>query len=219
MYQLRRNIHKNMALQSDYNSGHEFECVGVESVTLNDVDRLVVMYGSMSKLRRVEYYIKNNMMLPALLLIVEQVYLNIAKQQPLTNYQQCYQADGGELSEDSKKKISFKLKGRVFSDDHKRRIAEGNRNRVYSEVTRRKIGMVSRSRVHSQTTKDKIALKSKCIDHDKNIYRFTHVKTGEVFVGTRNAFRTKHEYSHDGVRNIIRGKYKTYPVWTVDIIN
>jgi hypothetical protein len=218
MYQLRRNIHKNVDLQYDYNNGHKFECIVIESVTLNDTDRLLMMYENMNKLRRVEYYIKNDMILPALLLIVEQLYLNIAKQHPDTNYQQCYQADGGELSMETKNKISIKLKGRTFSDEHKRRIGESNRNRVYSELTRRKIGLASSNRVHSQYTKDKIAEKVKQINHDKNIYRFTRVKTGEVFIGTRNDFRNKYAYSHDGVRNIIRGKYKTYPVWTVDIV-
>lgn len=218
-YELRRNCHKNVRLQSDYNRGDEFEYVMVESITLNDVDRLMKMYGDMGKLRRVEYYIKNDMMLPAILLIAEQLYLDIAKQHSDTNYQQCYQADGGELSEESRNKISESLKGRVFSDQHRAKIGEANKGRVYSEVTRRKIGVASSNRTHSQITKDKIAEKSRCIDHDKNIYKFTHVKSGEVFIGSRNSFRIKYEYSHDGVRKIIRGRFKTYPVWTVELVN
>lgn len=218
-YQLRRSCHKNIMLQNDYNRGDEFEYMVIESITLNDIDRCMKMYGGMCKLRRVEYYIKNGMMLPAILLIAEQMYLDIAKKQRETNYQQCYQADGGELSDESRRKISESLKGREFSDEHKQRIGEANRNRVYSEVTRRKIGMASSNRTHSQITKDKIAEKSKCIDHDKNIYRFTHVKSGEVFIGSRNSFRIKYEYSHDGVRKIIRGRFKTYPVWIAELVN
>lgn len=218
-YELSHNCHKNVRLQNDYNRGDTFEYMIIESITLNDIDRCMKMYGVMNKLRRVEYYIKNNMMLPAILLIAEQLYLDIAKQQPDTNYQQCYQADGGELSDESRKKISESLKGRVFSDQHRAKIGEANKGRVYSEVTRRKIGVASSNRTHSQTTKDKIAEKSKHLDHDKNIYRFIHIKTKEEFIGTRNQFRNKYDYSHDGVRNIIRGKYKTYPVWSADIVS
>lgn len=217
-YELKHNKHKNVKMQSDWNKGDVFEFVIVEEIKLSDKDKLLQRYINMNALRRVDYYIEKDMILPAILLIAEQHYLDIAKHQVDTNYQRCYQADGGELTYISKQKISKALKGRKFSEEHKQKIAYANTKRIYSEVTRRKIGDFSKQRVHSEMTKRKISLSSKNVDHDKNIYRFTHIKTMEQYIGTRNQFRNKYNYSHSGLRNIIRGKYKTYPVWKVDVI-
>lgn len=52
----------------------------------------------------------------------------------------------GGHSEESKKKISEKLKGRTFSPEHRAKIAEANRNRVISDETRYKLGNGNRGK-------------------------------------------------------------------------
>ncbi len=218
---LRKCKHRNNKLQTVWNEYGEdcFEFNVIEYIDCSDGDRVIGEYkNDGGNIRRVEYYLNRGMILNALLLIEEQKYLNIARVDG-NSYQQCYKADGGECSDSTKKLISNSLKGRVFSDEHRRKIGEANRNRIYSDDTRRKIGQSSSNRTHSQITKDKIAEKCKLIDHDKTIYKFINNKTKEEFIGTRNGFRFKYSYSHDGVRKIIRGKYKTYPVWSVQILS
>jgi hypothetical protein len=218
-YNLKRNLHKNLELQCDYNRGYGFEYSVVELVSEDMWEEVYNEYSiSGRKVRRVDYYLNNGMMLPAMLLMVEQKYLDIVNESRSNTYQQCFKADGGECSLSTRKKISDSLTGRKLSENHRRKIGESNRNRIVSDETRRKIGEYSKLRKHSDETITKISDGAKCVNHDKNIYKFTHIKTGEVFVGTRNSFRSKYQYSHDGVRNIIRGKYKTYPVWNVIIV-
>lgn len=214
-YQLSHDCHKN-TMQTDWNKGDVFEHIVVESITMDDAEQLLQRYRTMKPMCRVDHYLNNNMILPAILLIAEQRYLTVAKEHPETNYQQCYVADGGELTDQTKKKISDSLKGRTFSDVHRKKISLGNSNRIITDITKKKIGEYSKLRRHTESTKSKISSAAQHIDHDKTEYQFTNVKSGDIFVGTRNQFRKKYEYSHSGVRKIIRGKYKTYPVWVAE---
>lgn len=214
--QLNKHHHINCPLTHDWHKhgSESFDFVIVEVITLNDSERLLEVYKkSNRKLRRVDHYLSKNMLLPAILLISEQGYLDIAAQDKSTNYQQCYQADGGMITEETRQKISASLKGRKLSAYHRERLRLSNIGRFYSEETRKKIGSYSKNRVHTDETKQKISEKSKLICHDKTVYEFTNVKTGEVFVGTRNDFRAKIGYTHHGIANIVKGKTKTHPKW------
>ncbi len=63
----------------------------------------------------------------------------------------------GGHSEESKKKISKKLKGREFTKEHKYKISIGNKNRIITEEHRRNLGNGNRGKKQSQEWKQKLS--------------------------------------------------------------
>ena len=67
---------------------------------------------------------------------------------------------GISYSEETKRKISEKLKGRIFSDETKHRMSEsqkGKHNITHSEETKRKISEANKGHIVSEETKRKIS--------------------------------------------------------------
>lgn len=63
---------------------------------------------------------------------------------------------GKERSEETKRKLSEKLKGRNLSEEHKRNIGKAGKGRIHSEETKRKIGEGNKGKTASEEHKRKI---------------------------------------------------------------
>lgn len=63
---------------------------------------------------------------------------------------------GKKRSEETKRKLSEKLKGRNLSEEHKRNIGEAGKGRTHSEETKRKIGEGNKGKTASEEHKRKI---------------------------------------------------------------
>jgi hypothetical protein len=64
----------------------------------------------------------------------------------------------GPHSDEHKKKLSDKLKGRVFSEEHRKKISDKLKGRVFSEEHRKNIGRASKGRMHSNESKLKMRI-------------------------------------------------------------
>lgn len=60
-------------------------------------------------------------------------------------------------TEETRKKCSKALKGRVFSEEHKRKIGTANKGKVASEETRRKISKGNKGKFVSEETRKKLS--------------------------------------------------------------
>ncbi|MGL5074978.1 MAG: NUMOD3 domain-containing DNA-binding protein [Waterburya sp.] len=113
-------------------------------------------------------------------------------------------ASGCKRSEETKKKLSNSLKGRIITKEHRLKVGLANKRRVISEVTRKKISNFQKGKRISIEHRMKISRAKKGLrfseEHcrkiseskrglknsfaDKKIYTFVH-KNGDVFLGTR----------------------------------
>lgn len=172
---------------------------------------------------------------------VEQKYLDICAVTPSEAYNLNYAPDGGRPSEESIRKISQKLKGRVFTEEHKQRIGQAMVGRPYSDETRAKIGRYAATRTHSEETRRKIGKAS--LGHrlsdasklkmslagigrhdnggnrnprfDSTIREFIRPESGERFKGTRFDFTNKFRLSAGMVGHMIKGMRETVKGWCI----
>ncbi len=75
------------------------------------------------------------------LLIIEQKYLDIAKIEQNKCYNLCFSSDRKEITDETKKKISKSLKGRIFTEEHKRKIGIAHKGKLISKVTKKKMSL------------------------------------------------------------------------------
>ena len=163
----------------------------------------------------------------------EQVYLDICAANPSEAYNANYAPDGGRPSEESIRKISQKLKGRVFTEEHKRKIGQAMVGRPYSQETREKIGRYSATRVHSAETRRKIGVASlghklsdevkarigasnigkHNVPRDKVVRMFRNQRTGEIFEGIRHTLVERFGLDSASVSNLIHGKIMSVKGW------
>lgn len=59
-------------------------------------------------------------------------------------------------TEETKRKIADRARGRKLSDEHKSKLAESARNRQHSEETKQKIGLARLGRTHTEESKQKM---------------------------------------------------------------
>lgn len=113
--ELMNNRHQNTKLQHAWNKhGYEsFEWIIVEELSFN-----------VSK--------KD-------LLTIEQKYLDIAKNEQDKCYNLCFDATGGELSEESKKKIGLAHKGKRLTEEHKQKLRLAKLGKKLSQSHRENI--------------------------------------------------------------------------------
>ena len=112
------------------------------------------------------------------LIEVEQKYLDIAKMETNKCYNQNFLADRLVFTNEIRKKISDKLKGKIVSKNTRKKIS----------ITNKKIMGEMRERFM-----------------DKNIHKFYNESTGESFTGTSFHFRLKYNLSVYSVRKLVRG--------------
>lgn len=64
---------------------------------------------------------------------------------------------GKKHSEESKRKIGEKLKGRILSVEHKQKLSEANKGKTFSAEHKRKISEAGKGRIFSAETKRKLS--------------------------------------------------------------
>lgn len=79
-----------------------------------------------------------------------------------TNYKYGYNISpgGNIMSEETKEKISYKLKGRIFNEEHKRKISLANTGRIVSNETKEKLRAINLGKTLSPDTINKIRIKN-----------------------------------------------------------
>jgi len=169
----------------------------------------------------------------------EQRHLDICAANPKLYYNMNYSPDGGRPSDEARKRISQKLKGRKFSDEHRQRISEGITGRHYSKETREKIGKFSSQRVHEEGTREKISeslrggkrseetkrkMRESCSLRKANtgshlgidpVIRTFKNSTGELFTGTRIDFTKRFGLTPSSVGDVIHGKQLVVKGWSL----
>ena len=96
---------------------------------------------------------------------------------------------GKKHSEETKNKVSKRLKDRVFSDDHLINLRKPNKNKG-------KKGSVE----FRKSMGDRFS--------DNNIYKFFNIHTKQVFEGTRKEFIFKFNIARHNVVGLVHGKTK-----------
>jgi len=181
---LIKNCHINKKLQNAWNKygEHNFVFLFIESVNPND------------------------------LLLVEQKYLDLLKEDHLSNkdthYNLTYDATSpmrGKVPWNKGKKglqISHN-KGHKLSEETKKKISENTKLAMSNLFD--KMSSVRKGKPLSEKHKTQLS--------DKTIYHFKNLKTEECFIGTRYEFRKKHKIDKACLWSLIVGKYKQTNGW------
>lgn len=108
-------------------------------------------------------------------------------------------ATGGEhpmLSEETKKKLSEAMKGRVVSEEERKKMSDRMKGQILSEETRRKISEAKRGHIHSEETCRKLSEANKGRIHSEE----TRKKISEARKGQRptEEMRRKNSEAHKG---------------------
>lgn len=129
---------------------------------------------------------------------------------------------GMKHSEESKRKISERLKGHISPNkgrkqsketcDKKSKSMLGKKVRLGikdSDETRKKKSEAFKGRIYSEESKQKKNEKLK----DKTTYTFYNTLTEEIFVGTRHEFKEKFNHNLDQLSLLIRQRINKYKNW------
>jgi group I intron endonuclease len=184
---LIKNCHTNKKLQNAWNKHgeHNFEFLFIESVNTDD------------------------------LLLVEQIYLDLLREDHLSNkdthYNLTYDASApmrGKIPWNKGKKglqISNN-KGRKLSIETKKKISESTRLSMSNLFT--KMSSIRKGKSLSESHKKALS--------DPTIYNFKNLITGEHFYGTRFEFRKKYDINKACLWALIVGKYKQTHGWILN---
>jgi hypothetical protein len=152
-----------------------------------------------------EFLIIKNV-LPECLCIIEQVYLNICKNDLENTYNHSHNSFAFNKlckhTDETKEKISntHKLKG----------TNKGNKNYFYGKkFIYRAVGNLN-GNYGKKWNEEKI---SKHPQTDNNIYKFYNIQTQENFLGTRREFRNKYTVNRYKVDALIRKERKSHKNW------
>lgn len=199
---LRKNTHSNPKLQNAWNKYGEIAFQFIELEELTPIRKE--------------------------LLKIEQLYLDIAKQDRDNCYNLIFDATGGTLTDETKQKIRQKAllrppiteatreklrqrKHTEESKEHLRSINLGPRNHFYG-----KTHSESQLQNWSMKAKERLQTPSNNPNYDHTTYLFLNSKTGESFCGTRYDFRNKYNLARCSVHELIRGiSQKTRTGWII----
>lgn len=176
--ELRKNTHHNKKLQNAWNKygEHNFEFLIIKNV------------------------------LPECLRIIEQVYLNICKNDLDNTYNHSHNSFAFNKlckhTDETKEKISntHKLKG----------TNRGNKNYFYGKK------FIYRAAGNLSPSYGKKWSEERILNHpniDNKIYKFYNIKTQENFSGTRREFRNKYTLKSQVVDGLVRKEKKSYKNW------
>jgi group I intron endonuclease len=179
---LRNNNHKNDYLQNAWNKHGE-----------NNFDFIIVEEIEPTKQKLLE---------------VEQKYLNIVKTEKEKSYNLKFVAEGGDISDYSKNKISQFHKGRIVSEETKKKISGATKKAMNAPGMFDKMSKIRKGKPASKNWLSKI--------RDNTIYNFININTQEKFSGTRYEFRIKHNVDKASVRSLVLGQFKQIKRWKLD---
>ena len=151
--------------------------------------------------------------------IVEQKYLDIAKTEKDKCYNSQFLVNGGDKTEETKKRMSEARKGVRLSEETKRKLSEMNKGKLFgtrhplTDETKEKLRRCNIGKHHTEEARLKIvtALKEQHRlgirqTFDKQVYTFENVIINEKFVGLRKDFIKKYTLPKGGVSTLIRTK-------------
>ena len=211
---LRSNRHKNQHLQRSWNIHGEsgFDFILIERVSETD------------------------------LLVVEQTYLDVAKNERNLCYNCKFIAGGGsspvDWTPERRKNMSNALKGRVIDEKWKANLKTAAKTKIISEETKKRMAELGRKRMmgntlwvgrhHSADTIEKMKKVQQSLigkikvrrgmdnhNFDKTIYHFRNKKTNDEFIGPRRFFMDKTEFDKATVWSIIKGTAINRKGWTL----
>ena len=197
IYKLERNIHNNDYLQRAWNKYNQknFKFQITKKIPINK------------------------------LLIIEQKYLDIAKNEQDKCYNLCFEVNGGQLSNYSKQKISKKAKKRLlikenhpmFGKHHnyytKLKIGSYHKGKKLSKKHKKILSIMMSGKRNPNYGKDLSGKNN--FRFDKTIYKFFNIKTKKYFIGTKYDFYTKQniQYRKTDVYSLIKKKIKSVKNW------
>jgi group I intron endonuclease len=112
------------------------------------------------------------------LLIVEQKYLDIAKQEQNKSYNLNWEASGGNISEYSR----LKLKNRYFSPEHRKKISESKIGKKRSEETieKLKLSRIGKKNTPESNEKRRVKMLGKTLSEESKL-KLSHSRKGMKF--------------------------------------
>jgi len=189
---LRKQSHKNVHLQSAWNKYGE-----------KNFDFIII----------VEFHHDVNR---NYLLTEEQKYLDVAKSEKCKCYNLCFDASGGELTELSRQKISFKNRGERngfygmrHSDNSIAKMKFFRKNRVGKLAP-------NYGKKHSKETIERyknMRNGSKNSAYDTKVYNLFNVDTNQVVSDTMFNLRTRFQFNRKVLSQLINGHIKSYRRW------
>ena len=191
---LRNNAHHNNYLQNSWNKygEHNFEFTMIEKCDVLNT------------------------------LITEQKYLDIAKNEKEKTYNLSFIAGGGDLSEETKKKIGLSLKNFYINNPemkiHLSKIHTGYKQSKEHIENAAKAKMGKNHYLYGKHHSEEFKKKISGINHpryDFTIYKFYNKLTNENFTGTRNGLYTKYGLQRQGVDKLIKKLRHSYKGWVI----
>lgn len=137
------------------------------------------------------------------LLEIEQKYLDIAKNEQYKCYNLTFKAGGGSPTEYVKNKISKSI----------RKLGWCGKNSPLFGIKKSKETKINMSKNHANVRGDKNPA------FDNTIYRFQHIKTKNIFIGTRYDFYKKYNLRRNGVNQLVYGNYNSTGGWILVGVN
>ena len=159
---------------------------------------------------------------PENILLVEQKYLDIAKEEQDKCYNLSFIAGGGGiLSQYSKNKIIEYNKKRVFTKETREKIGNATRNRIVSDETRQLLSERNKQYYSRPENYNKLLEMNKKVDYkkvsetrkDKTIHRFINRKTGETYEGCKLDFIKKYNLRKNSVYQMIKRNRPSAENW------
>lgn len=191
-YDLRRNIHHNNHLQNSWNMYGEnsFEFIIIDICDIAEVK------------------------------LIEQRHLDIANTDKNKSYNISFIAEGGDLNEISKEKISKSLKKYYINHpEMKKHLSEVHTGIKQTEEHIRNAANAKKGINHHLYGKhlpEETRKKLSGINHpryDYTIYKFHNILSNELFIGTKNEFYKKYNFLRQNVYPLVRGTRTSYKKW------
>jgi group I intron endonuclease len=237
---LNKHTHTNIHLQNSYNKfGKEnFEFHIVESLCDLKIKETLEEYISQNfKNERINNLLLKNEWVSALVLIREQFYLDIAKNEFDKSYNLQFDAFGGDVSDVTRLKMSLAKKGKPnnrigkkHTDDTKIKIGKIHRGKKLSETHKNILknkfkgdGNPFYGKTHTDEVKEKISLTKKGKKHpmygkpspnkDVKIYNWFNYNLKIYENCTRTDLISKYNLTRGCITSIIHKKSKFHKGW------
>lgn len=164
-----------------------------------------------------------------ILLVEEQKYLDVAKIEKEKCYNLTYVAGGGDWADVVKKKFSKKrmgkgnpMYGKHLSKNHKEKIRIALKGKAKSLEHRNHLSIIGMGHEVTKETRQKISKAhygkykgSKNPSYNQSVYKFFHIDTHQIFVGTSFDFYTKYNIRQSDACALIHGRQKTCKRWAI----
>lgn len=146
----------------------------------------------------------------------EQIHLDILKNNQKQCYNLCFDATGGELSEESRRKISIKNSGKnngFFGKEHSNESLKIMRDKRKFRIGHLAPNFGKRHSLETLQLFRKQRLGKLNSAYNPKIYVLTNLKTDETVQDTMYNLRMKFSFNRKVLSELLHGKIKTYRGW------